>query len=747
MRFRHRLFLLLGLASSVFAVPSSKSGIDINLSGTQGVDWDQEYFFHDTLVSDRSVIYVKQATTISFSHNAHNVSWQIGVDGNWHQLPVTVGNEGVIRWKVDRDLQYGRRWGDASGSSTWYTFTGGTISSAFVDNPVYSSPFTLASLTYDGSTPVVGTTGATGGAITDWGSYYWRGIADSVGDEWHVLTVADDDSAQAAHVELRTGDGKVFLVVVNPKTPVIKVAATGDAQFYTTPPKVYFIPKIHPQTTYFNAGTGAVSFTIKDINGNNVFWRVNGGSFTDAGSSTKVLTAADFSTGTNTLDYYYAGNAAYTKTRIVVKNPGYPSASESHGMLLFGEQARLDATKIRITREPYQSQFYYLWRDGLQWVTAWDAKYRSGGRNDEYARFAIRNAVSAALRGWTSTPDGVATTSAQYAKQQLMDTERNLDPVGFEINHSNTYIPTRELFYRGYYDMNATFSIAFAYDLLIANYKSTQHAGGITAIEDYFIRDLLAAGAFEAMLQEGNFTGQEYTNTGMWGTARNVGGLFTALAMPAYSTPYYGTSGFDGNTTVYPWTPFPDTPLTWKKVFFENNAALVGYPNLNYRFGVEEYEWPGASEAYVASFPGWPNSLGDYHGKIGYLGSWMMGHIYWMLSSVTKANNLGLSLPHLEAGFAKMAAGTIVGMQEPAVGYDRAFASIGIANSLHPSLAPTFIAHAKANDLAFPGTYEAEGYEVYINSPYSLIYYENDFSAATATPRRTKPAGARMLRH
>jgi hypothetical protein len=623
-----------------------KTGIDTIFSGASGTDYQEEYLFSDPLVSDRKVVYIKSGTTITLAHNARNVSYA----GSGTYAAVANGNNGSIMYKIDRDLQRGREWGDANGATdTLLTFAGTQYPVPRHNNPTYTAPFTLASLTYDGVTPVVGTTGPIPATpVTNVGAYYWRGILDSVGDEWHVLTVADNDTAFITDPEGGSSDGKLILFVVNPKTPCLTITVTGNAQFYTTPPKIYFTPKIHDQTTYFSANTGTISFWLKDINGNNVFYRINGGAWS-AGAANPVLHASDFNLGTNTLEYYYAGNAAFTKTRIVVKDPAYPSAGEPHGNLMWKDAAGRTAFTTKMAGAVFQGQLNNFLGNGFfNPLTKFDNDFAQGKRIC-YGRFALQNALVAMLRGWNTNADGKSKTSALYAKQMLLESERNIDPVGFEINHSNRCLPTRELFYRGYYDVDVTFSLAFAYDLLIANFKSTQFpsGGGITNIEDYFIRDQLAGCAFEAMMQEGNYTSQEYLNTGMWGTARNIGGMVVALAMPSYSTPYYGTSGVDGNTTVYPYTPFPNTPLTWKKVFIDNDAPLVGYPNLNFRLGIEEYQTTAA---------------GTFLDRVDYFSSGLMGHCFAVADNLMRIYyNPSGTYPNLQAAWLNAASGTLTG--------------------------------------------------------------------------------------
>ena len=92
-----------------------------------------------------------------------------------------------------------------------------------------------------------------------------------------------DSGLSPAAVVTRTfskgsSDGKTFLLVVNPKTPVIWCETVDDwAQFYTTPAKAYCIPKIHGQTTYLTDGVAIGLANI--MNDDPVYYRFDQGTF------------------------------------------------------------------------------------------------------------------------------------------------------------------------------------------------------------------------------------------------------------------------------------------------------------------------------------------------------------------------------------------------------------------------------------------------------------------------------------
>ena len=51
-----------------------KSGIDVTWGGTKGVDYCEEYFYHDKLIDDHKVVHIRSTTPISMAHNARNTA-------------------------------------------------------------------------------------------------------------------------------------------------------------------------------------------------------------------------------------------------------------------------------------------------------------------------------------------------------------------------------------------------------------------------------------------------------------------------------------------------------------------------------------------------------------------------------------------------------------------------------------------------------------------------------------------------
>ncbi len=641
-----RLLHLLGLGLCILPVIGQdleqthyKQGIALTFSGTKGEDYMEEYFYHDKVTFDKKVTYIKAATTITMAHTALNSVgylsasryYQIvGADGPNDILGDT--DDGIIRFKVDRDLSPVWRWRANDGGSNTLR--------------AYSDPLSFATLTYeDGTTAVLGATGGNGQAITSKTTYYHRGIVDDFGDEWHTITVGDDDAAYVSStgqgsVSYYGSDGRVHLFVVNPKTPGMTVRATGDAQFYTTPPKAYFVPKIHAQTTYFNAGTGTVTFEIRDLNGNNVFYRIGGGSFIDAGADNVTLDQDDFSAGSNTLQYYYAGNAAYTKTRTVIKNPTHPSLAETHGNIAWDNSTEYAKIAGRLNRAPYSTEWNrikeqnsYLQYDTWNATNGLGARWRWGVSNGSVETGpTLNNTFCALVLGWNTVSTNAnagGKSFGAYAKEMLLDSILSLDPVAWELSHSNSAAATPELRGAGYEVFRVAVSHAIAYDIFAANFRSNQVSGGMTAVEDYFVRDMLASAAMKEMQYHGGWTA---TSPQMWGSSTAVGGLACGLVMPTYNTPYYGTSGYDGTTSAtYAWTPYPDFPKSWKDLWTDINLPAGDYPNQKYFFGPDRDE--SSYDLLVDSGP----NLGYWEGSN--LGYWdRMNPPYSALLNLTYRN-------------------------------------------------------------------------------------------------------------
>ncbi len=532
----------------------------------RGTAYAEEYFYHDKLVWDQKTVYIRDDTPISMSFVASEISIINSGDG-------TGKEDGDIKYRFDRDWTVGD-WLVGNGTHKWYT-----------------APITFAGST-DTATglPIVGTTGPRPGYAHTHANknlYFWRGSLDSVGDEYHTinaglwlpLTAVKGDNDFAAT------DGKYWVFCVNPKTPCLIVRATGDGQFYTTPIKNYYIPKIFDQTTYFNAGTGTVTFELRNLYASDVRYRINGGSWVDAGANNVTLDQDDFSSGSNTLEYYYEGNEAYVKTRTVVKNPTHPSLAESHGDLLWGTSDLLTRFRARRTSEPTTVAYWNRHKAANTEYQATADRVITGRRHRPSG--VLPCAFNAHELGLAAVPyTGSPKRWAEFAKEKLLMNMCRIDPVGLEVFPVGVPVPSREIHDRGYYTVGTRgwlMENVFAYDLLVDFFRSDQDPEGITAIEDLYIRDLFARWVVFTNCHLGYYYNGSISSTNMWERANYMASYLITLAMPSYSTPHGGTSGWDGNTTVYEDVPFPDVGHTWKTLYIDESNDVPGYPNPHQR--------------------------------------------------------------------------------------------------------------------------------------------------------------------
>lgn len=549
------LFVVAGVASA----QNNRSGISLTFSGTEGTDWALEMPYHDPVVWDQYVCYIRDTTDITMALNSFA-----------SQTLET------IRYKVDRDLNYDVDW--SGGDATMAT---------------YSAPFAFEDLTYEDTAAVVGTTGAKPGwnfDETDKNDYYWRGTS-AFGDEWHSIAVAHDTPIQTNDNEYNAHDGKFFVFVVNPKTPMLEVAEdTGE--FYTTPAKYYFLPKIHARTTYF---TGTVDFTVRDIMGNNISYEINAGGVVNAGASTAALDETDFSTGSNTLEYWVTSTPGTKASRTIVKDPTHPSLTETHGEMFFGGDAALEAT---FEDNRTNGSINDTWWDKL--VSESQSNQLSTSYTMSGARQRPHGAAACALisrvLGNDAKKSGSYTRSyADFMREFLLMNITRIDPIGLEEHHNGAAIPSRDIRDRGYETLTSQghmIDLPYAYDQMAYAFRSDQHADGMTPIEDYFLRDSMARWVMLCMLEIGGY--QPHT-PGMWGRCRFIGAQACAIAMPKYSTPYFGTCGIDGNTTVYTDLPFPTAGYTWKEVFIDESNPTPGYPDPKFTADFDG-QWTGPGE-------------------------------------------------------------------------------------------------------------------------------------------------------
>jgi len=615
-----------------------KCGISLDPQGVPGVDWVFERWYHDPLVDDHGVIYINSGTLLELIHNAMNRNANesnpvIGADG-LDGIPDS-GDEGLIRMKVDMDWSWRYRW-------TYMHDAGDVAPENLV--PAYPGPFAFEDLNYFDGTQVVGTTGPsqpldTYPAVrtTD---FYFAGLADEFGDQWHIITVGDDDfMLYSTWYEGWSSDGKIFHFVVDPVTPAISFSTiAADAQWYTTPIKAYFVPKLHSQTTYVTPGVAVALHNV--TNGEPVKYRideVHGSTWLTFADAEIAMDGFGLAADTVYTLRYKIGDGGVEKTRTIHYDPAYPSDAEPHPSVVLFKDAPMEQ-RIRdliATNPSYAARFSSLHDQFSGGYGVYDRSLMTGVRWTEERgdNKALTNAFAVYIDGL-----GVSPLQEQLARDFMLDNCMNLDPVGTEISHL-TSVPCRERVGWGYYHVRAPISVALGYDLLIKDFRYPAYANGFTAIEDYKIRDCIGAFALETLRAYApseewpNRDGSGPVRAGMWTTAREMGIALCSMAMPTYDTPYYGTSGGDGRPATQMWTPYPDTPVTWfdatmsddvragiygvlragdpvrwldREGYWEGTGLMgqLYYKLANARYHWDGHRWPFFEEAFALSMTG-----------------------------------------------------------------------------------------------------------------------------------------------
>lgn len=431
--------------------PLHRGGIDVRCLGTAGVDFSAEALYHDPAIDGRRLLYVRSTTQLALGHNARN-SIQYTDSGNgfavrWDLAPAgwnVTAESGTIRARIDGDLHWGDGWiGDLPNGST--CSRGGEGNSKLAARAFVSgAPFTVASLTYPDGTPVVGAVGpAAAPNFSDphvRGKVYWRGVRDLHGDEWHRLTFGDDDGAWRSKVECVefgdrfASDGGVQDLIVDPLTPAIAFSKASTefkgggnstaGQWYTTPPRAYFIPRVYTQTTYL---TNGVDIRFSNIMSTAAVWfRLNTTGEWIQADPANPLRSDSFPQGTTLLQFYY--NASHVRNRTVVKDPPHPSLTEPHGDLWWRDRDERDrmllggAGGLSPARAAVLAQ---LRKDVNSSHPEMDARF---GRAERAGSPSLGDALLGVVDGW-----GGPAAHGYYAKQSLLDSVLDIDQAGNEL--------------------------------------------------------------------------------------------------------------------------------------------------------------------------------------------------------------------------------------------------------------------------------------------------------------------------
>lgn len=701
--------LCLALSSPALAVEETnhQTGINIDISGVEGKDFLIERLYHNRLESDRKVIYIKSTTKFSFTHNQYNRAsfsgtsfTQIGIDGR-DALPNS-GDEGIIRYKVDQDLRRTPSW--TSGSHLRL----GSEQASFSD------------LKYHTGASVVGSVGPEPGiSVLDSANYFWRGQSDSFGDEWHTLTIWDDDSAVQginSSTEFKASDGFTMTFVVDPKHPVFSVNPGPSCQFFTSRPKAYFVPNIGTQTTYI---LGEAEIVIADLYGREIVASIVGSSKTYSSATGRlVIATSELKTGSNKIQFSLKGSNV-KKIREVVMNPDFPSALESHGAVLWGSESRFLEIKKRLSREPYSGTYNVLKNLNVNNNLA-DVYANSLLGRRFITPLALINAFAAKVDGIASAREGYI--YADIAKRILLRSSYDLDPIGVELFSSGLPLPSREVVYRGYFDCNAAFDAAAAYDILIDIYNSKKSTNGITPIEDFLIREKLATYAHSNMIDSWVSHKRVDDGTvnwgGMWDSARRCAGVLVATVIPTYKSDVLGVSGVDGNVNLYPWTPFPDRPLTWKQAFIDQGEMSGKHPNAYPRLGLE-----------YGNF----NDDLKFVDRIDYTSLSLMGRPAMIAANILKQNH-GVLLKNTVGAYELSGRNLLYGLKSNVAAdlTPRGFVPILLLNQSFPNVHRSVLVYAKDKPSSDA---ESVGKLLYRAGVFGLVWYEDIDPTATAPTR------------
>jgi len=665
-----------------------KSGITLDVLGVYGLDYLVENWYHDPAVDPRCTIYIRDDTPLSFTHNAMNLiaGGVVGADGG-----------GIIRYRVDQNMTRRAVW--AGGANRY---------------PAYTGPIALGQMQYDPGVPVVGGAGPLpGGNPADRSTFYWRGMVGPVGDEWHVIAVGDDDEDADLYYDAWSSDGKVFYFVVNPTTPSVALAANSpDAQWYTTPVKAHFVPKIHSQTTYLIGDidielaaldAAQVQYSLRAEDDPTDVWQVYAGPIN---TLTEPL-AAD----TRYELRYRIGADGVVKTRILHFDPAYPSDSEPHpNDILWKGPGGLQRIRDRI-HDPAPERFVY--RDRYNAIVT-DPFYHkrgrvtlmNGDRRNTIGMGILANAFPLIVDGFDQHPEASA-----FLHDAMLDNILGLDPVGVEGVHSQNN-PCKEINYQGYYSVTTPLSMALAYDWVIKDMRAGVHPDGFTAVEDYKMRDMLAAfclhTAHRYVEPYSHWIDADGYDLGMWTTAWLFGANIIAAVMPNYDGDLYGASGAPGGVfgAPRPWTPYPDAPITWWDLATDKNAPIPGCPNMAKRSG----------------FWGLLNENIEWADRAGYWGGRMMGWLYYVNANF-RVNFEGRRYPHFEEAFNQIIAGTLTPGKSPEEGPLHHYSTLLVNHNFPVQAAAT-------HPVLLAGTAVSEEnieYSLFLNQVIGLCLYEDDW--------------------
>jgi hypothetical protein len=533
-----------------------KSGVSVLPQGTHGVDFVVEPLYHDRNSDDRCIVYMSSGAALRLERNA-NDNDPIGDPAS---------GVGQIRYQLNRDEQAGAYVGSGARGSA------------------YTGDLDLSRMEHEPGVPLLGTYGSNGKAYGARPQYtterYWRAIQGPDGDEWHVLTVWQDDSGWftgGSNGKPRASDGVVIPLVVDPEAPTMRFVADAGQQFYTTPPKTYHVPVVHVATTYCSSDVRLYSHCLGSSDP--IEYRVEGGAWESFTNGLKV-SALLHGNGYEQLLELRNTRTGGIRSRKICVDPDYPSKLENHPRtLLWSDAAEKASTLDRmhngpsVVRDAYRAIRDYGYYNGLS--TSYGVGTRRGWRSyEKQARYALRNAFVCEVEGYGYDNEAYA----QHAKSILLNLG-GIEPIGME-NPLWWPGPALERVSLGF-EQAGFRDAAVAYSLLIGSYRQDQSfAQGLTAIEDIKIRDAIAMQVKTAL----QFRDNSQTSTGEgdvhWALGLDLASLVETYAMPRYSSDYYGSAGVDTSGMPAIHAPWPMQQLSWVDAIVDEQLSTPGHPGI-----------------------------------------------------------------------------------------------------------------------------------------------------------------------
>ena len=417
------------------------------------------------------------------------------------------------------------------------------------------------------------------------------GMIDSFGDEWHTITFWDNDWATNVYDPQRsdtaTSDGKIIYIVLNPKTPVISFEAFQGEEYYTTPPKMFYVPYIFNQTTYLTSGVYISLNNVKDDQP--IYYRVDNGLWIEY--TGRIAASSLFSQNNRIYDFAFKiGQNGPVKIRVMHYNPAQPAQNEQHPKLEFKNITEVDKERFLvhggspIMTQNYQTLLNSIYKNTLD--------FRNGNRNlgFNYSHEGTSGGYLARYNVYSSAIQQAAYTGLMENDESLLKKAKEgllviytIDPLGCESAKGRTGGPSVErCMYSG---ARAVPNIPVAYDLLFQFTKENGYQNGMTSIQHIKIRDNLAGEAaillkYPLTWPDNFWTNIRYADASVRNVELESYYTLIGMAMPGYNSPYYGTSGADGTFANYLNAPFPDAAVAWTDLNFKGyvqnprNASL-----------------------------------------------------------------------------------------------------------------------------------------------------------------------------